>query len=295
MQIGIAGVGRMGAAIGARLMDLGHSLTVWNRSSAKTRSLVDAGAAVAGTPRALVDGVDVVITILTDASAIEGVYDGPNGLLAGDPRGKLFIDMSTVRPETEIALAARVRAKGAAFVECPVGGSTGVARDGKLIGLMGAEPTDAERASPLLKSLCRRLEHVGPVGAGSTLKFSINLPLMIYWQALGEALSLCRPLGLDPLRLMDLFADTSGGANVLKVRGAMIAAGLARNDFSSVGFDVDSARKDLRAMLAEAKARNIELPLAARTLVSFDEVSEKGWGARDASSLAVYWSNARVG
>ena len=290
MKIGIAGLGRMGAAIGARLMQMGHHLTVWNRSPAKARLLADAGAAVAPTPRALADRTETVITILTDAAAINSVYGGPNGLLAGDVAGKLFIEMSTVRPETETALAARVREKGAAFVECPVGGSTGVARDGKLIGLMGAEPADATRARPLLEALCRRIEHVGPVGAGSTMKFAINLPLMIYWQALGEALALCRPLGLDPARLMDLLADTSGGANVLKARGAMIAAALGKGDFSSVGFDIDSARKDLRAMLAEAKAKNIELPLAARALAAFDEVSEKGWGARDASSLAVYWS-----
>jgi 3-hydroxyisobutyrate dehydrogenase len=275
------------------LIEVGHDLTAWNRSPAKARPLGDAGAAFATTPRELTDRVEVVITILTDATAIEAVYGGPNGLLAGEATGKLFIDMSTVRPETEIALAAKVRAKGAAFVECPVGGSTGVARAGKLIGLMGAEHADAARARPLLEALCRRLEHVGSVGAGSTMKFAINLPLMIYWQALGEALALCRPLGLDPARLMDLLSDTSGGANVLKVRGVMIAAALGKNDFSSVGFDVDSARKDLRAILAEANTRNVKLPLAERTLASFDEVSEKGWGARDASSLAVYWSAPR--
>ena len=91
------------------------------------------------TPPALASAVDVVITILTDAAAIDEVYSGPAGLLAGDVAGKLFIEMSTVRPQVEVALAAKVRAKGAAFVECPVGGTTGPARQGKLIGLMGAE------------------------------------------------------------------------------------------------------------------------------------------------------------
>ena len=119
-----------------------------------------------------------------------------------------------------MALADKVRAKGAALVECPVGGSTGPARQGKLIGLMGAEPADAARAKPILEQLCRRIEHCGPVGAGAVMKLTINMPLMIYWQALGEALALCRPLGLDPARVMDLLSDTSGGPNVLKVRGA---------------------------------------------------------------------------
>src|SRR5258708_28746157 len=115
--------------------------------------------------------------------------------------------MSRVRPETEIALAGKVRAKGAAFVECPVGGSTGPARQGKLIGLMGAEPADAARAKPILDQLCRRLEPCGRVRAGAIMNLAINLPLMGYWQALEQALALCRPLGLDPDRMMDLFAD----------------------------------------------------------------------------------------
>jgi 3-hydroxyisobutyrate dehydrogenase len=118
---------------------------------------------------------------------------------------------------------------------------------------------------------------------------------MVYWQALGEALALCRPLGLDPARLMDLFGDSSGGANVLKVRGAAIASVLAGGDFGAVGFDIDSARKDLHTMLAEAKAHGIDLPLVERTLACFDEVGAKGWGARDAATLPVYWSTRKRG
>ena len=164
MDVGIAGVGKMGAAIAQRLMDVGHKVTVWNRSADKTRPLADAGAAVAATPAELAAQSETIITILTDAAAIDAVYSGPSGLLSGDVKGKLFIEMSTVQPATEVALAAKVRAKGAAFVECPVGGTTGPARQGKLIGLVGAEAADAARAKPLLEQLCRRIEHCGPVG-----------------------------------------------------------------------------------------------------------------------------------
>ncbi|HYY36441.1 MAG TPA: NAD(P)-dependent oxidoreductase, partial [Xanthobacteraceae bacterium] len=219
MQIGIGGIGKMGAAIAQRLIEVGHTVTVWNRSAEKVKPVAAAGAAVATTPAELASSSEAVITILTDAAAIDSVYTGPSGLLAPGVHGKLFIEMSTVRPQTEVALAGKVRAKSAALVECPVGGSTGPARQGKLIGLMGAEPADAARARPILEQLCRRLEHCGPIGAGSVMKLTINMPLMIYWQALGEALALCRSLGLDPARIMDLLADTSGGPNVLKVRG----------------------------------------------------------------------------
>jgi len=139
MRIGIAGIGKMGAAIAQRLIEVGHGVTVWNRSADKLPPLADAGAAIAATPAALARDAQTLITILTDADAIAAVYRGPDGLLAGDVGGKLFIEMSTVEPQTEIALAGKVRAAGAALVECPVGGSTGPARAGKLIGLVGAE------------------------------------------------------------------------------------------------------------------------------------------------------------
>jgi 3-hydroxyisobutyrate dehydrogenase len=291
MQIGIAGIGKMGAAIAQRLIEVGHTVTVWNRSADKLKPLAAAGAALAATPAELADKSEVVITILTDAAAIDAVYGGASGLLAGDVHGKLFIEMSTVRPQTELALAAKVRAKDAAIVECPVGGSTSPARQGKLIGLMGAESADAARARPILEQLCRRLEHCGPIGAGAVMKLTINMPLMIYWQALGEALALCRPLGLDPARIMDLLADTSGGPNVLKVRGAGVAQMLKGGDAGPVTFDVDSAVKDLRTMVAEGKAHGVELPLTETTLGCYEETKRNVSGAAEVSSVSVYWAN----
>jgi 3-hydroxyisobutyrate dehydrogenase len=290
MHIAIAGIGKMGAAMAQRLIEVGHDLTVWNRSAAKTKPIADAGASVAATPAELANKAEAIITMLTDAAAIDAVYNGASGLLSGDVRGKLFIEMSTVQPATEVAVADKVRAKGAAFVECPVGGSVGPARQGKLIGLMGAEPADAARAKPILEQLCRRLEHCGPVGAGSVMKLTINMPLMIYWQALGEALALCRPLGLDPARIMDLLSDTSGGPNVLKVRGPAVASMLKGGDGNPVTFDIGSAVKDLRTMLAEGQARGVELPLVEKTLACFEETKQKYSGAAEVSAVSVYWA-----
>jgi len=290
MQIGVAGLGRMGAAIALRLMEVGHMVTVWNRAAAKAKPLADAGAKVAASPAELAGGAEAIITILTDAAAIEAVYNGPSGLLAADAKGKLFIEMSTVRPETEIALAAKVRAKGAALVECPVGGTTGPARQGKLIGLMGAEPADAARAKPILDQLCRRVEHCGPVGSGAVMKLAINLPLMVYWQALGEALAMARSVAIDPERLMDLLSDTSGAANVLKVRAPGIAAMLKGGGAGTVTFDVDSGIKDMQSMLAEAKSRGVELPLVERTLGCYQETRQHRSGNAEISTVSVYWA-----
>jgi 3-hydroxyisobutyrate dehydrogenase len=295
MHVGVAGLGNMGAALAERLIETGDKVTVWNRSAGKCKPLAAAGASVAASPVALANTADTVITILTDADAIDAVYGGPEGLLAGDLKGKLFVEMSTVPPHLETAMAAKVRAAGAAFVECPVGGSTGPARQGKLIGLMGAEAEDAARAQPLLDRLCRRLEHCGPVGSGATMKLAINLPLMVYWQALGEALALCRPLGLDPGRVIDLMSDTSGGPNVLKVRGPALVKLLKSEDAGPAMFTLDNGIKDLRTMLAEGARCGIELPLVAETLACFEEASRHGLGTGEGAGMSVYWSNRAAG
>ncbi len=294
MNVGIAGVGKMGAAIALRLMEVGHKVAVWNRSADKTKPLADAGASVAATPAELAAKSETVITILTDAGAIDAVYGGPSGLLTGDVTGKLFVEMSTVQPATEVALADKVRAKGAVLVECPVGGTTGPARQGQLIGLMGAAPADADRARPLLQQMCRRIEHCGPVGAAASVKLAINLPLMVSWQAFGEAFALCRDTGMKPEQLVNLFIDISATTNALKARAPMIAAMLAGGgDTAGATFTVDSGLKDLRTMAAEGKARGIELPLVERAAGCYEEASRSGWGPRDGSAVAVYWSGRK--
>jgi 3-hydroxyisobutyrate dehydrogenase len=289
MKIGVAGIGKMGAAVAARLIEVGHEVAVWNRTPDKARAV--AGATVVATPSELTRNADAIITLLTDTAALDAVYKGHAGLLGGDTAGKLFIEMSTVLPATEIALADAVRNKGATFVECPVGGSTGPARQGKLIGMIGAETADAVRARPILEQLCRRVEHAGPVGCGAVLKFTINLPLMVYWQALGEALALARSLPLDPARLMDLLSDTSGGPNVLKARGPGVATMLKGGDPGPVTFNVDGGIKDMQSMLAVARSRGIELPLVEKSLTCYEETKRHRSGGAEVSTVSVYWAD----
>ncbi|HYM02124.1 MAG TPA: NAD(P)-dependent oxidoreductase [Stellaceae bacterium] len=290
MDIGFCGTGRMGAAMVHRLIDLGHRLTVWNRTEAKARPLVERGARWASRPADTVGG-DVVITILTDSRALDAVYDGKDGLLSQDVSRKLFIDMSTVTPDTIRGLAARIRAKGAALVECPVGGTVGPARDGKLLGLAGGTPADFARARPLLEQLCRRVDHLGPNGAGAAMKLAINLPLIVYWEALGEAMALVRDIGVPPAKLLEIMAESSGGTNALKSRAAKLVTAL-EGGAPDVGFDIDGARKDLRTMADLSRTMSVELPVAMTALASYDAAAAEGWGGRDGSSL-VAWRAAR--
>jgi 3-hydroxyisobutyrate dehydrogenase len=203
--------------------------------------------------------------------------------------------MSTVRPEVEGRLAERVRARGAALIDSPVGGTVGPAREGKLFGFVGGDVADVARAKPVLDQLCRRVEHVGPVGSGARMKLAINLPLLVYWQALAEALSLCAPLGIEPARLLDILADTSGGPNMLKTRGPAIAATLQGKETAPITVDIETMRKDLRTMVEEARSMGRTLPLTARALECFDDAVKDGWGARDVTMFPARFLARRPG
>jgi 3-hydroxyisobutyrate dehydrogenase len=289
MQIGIAGTGKMGSAIATRLLGLGHQVSVWNRTAERAAPLLQAGAAWAASPRELAGRADTVITIVTDAAALDHVYGAGDGLLATPSRDALFIDMSTVPPERQQAMGARAAAGGAAYLECPVGGSVGPARDGKLLGLAGGAPEHFARARPLLELLCRRVEHLGPLGAGSAMKLAINLPLMVYWQTLGEALSLVQPLGLDPARVVDIFSDSSGGPNMLKVRGPMIAQALAGTGGGQVTVDLATMRKDVRSMLAQGALEHVRMPVTSVALDCMDGAAGDGLDGADCTQLLVWW------
>jgi 3-hydroxyisobutyrate dehydrogenase len=237
----------------------------------------------------LAESVDVVLTLLTNEAALDDVYSGPEGLLSGAVGRKIFIDMSTVKPSKPKEMALRVNAVGAVFLECPVGGSVGPAKEGKLLGFVGGDAADVEKVKPLLDQLCKRVEHVGAHGAGSTVKLAVNLPLMVYWQTLGESLSLVEPLGIDPARMIDILSDSSGGPNMLKVRGAMIAQTLQQKKSEQVTVSVSTMRKDMRAMLDQAEATQRQLPLTALALAQFNAAAQTGLDEKDCTELPVWW------
>ena len=289
MKVGIAGTGRMGTAIALRLLEKGHQVTVWNRTRDRTAAAARAGAGVAASPAGLAATSDRIITILTNAAATHAVYTGPDGLLSSDVRGKLFIEMSTVRGAEHRVLAPKVEAKRALLLECPVSGTVQPAREGRLFGFAGGTPQAFAEARPLLQVLCRRVELVGPMGAGASMKLAANLLLTVFWQALAEACALMKSAPLAPERLIELFADSNIGAGMLKARGALVAAALKGEPAGAASFDVDFMRKDLREMLQEAAALGITLPAAAQTLSSFDEAARAGAGKIDATQYPAWW------
>src|SRR5712671_3423952 len=293
MKVGVCGTGRMGSSIAQRLMSVGHEIGVWNRNSEKTKSLIDAGAKPFASPAELVDDCEVVVAMLLNDAATEAVYRGPNGIMKSKLAGKLVIDMSTIRPDTMKSNGTAVLQQGAAFVESPVGGSTVPAKEGKLFGLVGGTKADVTRAMPLLEQMCRRIEHVGEVGSGSTMKLAVNLPLLVYWQALGEALTICKPLNLPAERLIDILTDTSGAPTAMKGRGPAIAKVLGGAPPGETAFGLNAAKKDLACAVQFGASLDAELPVTASALACYEEAEAAGFGDADATAVSTRWTQRK--
>jgi 3-hydroxyisobutyrate dehydrogenase len=289
MKIGIAGTGKMGTAIAARLKSVGHDLLVWNRTEAKASAAMALGATWCATPKDLIQQSDIVICLLTNEQALDDVYFSANGLLSASAPGKLIIEMSTVSPDKQAVMAEKASKVGVKYLECPVGGSIGPAKEGKLIGFVGGSAEDLEMARPLLEQMCKRVEHVGNHGAGSMMKLAINLPLLVYWHTFAEALSLIQPLGLDPKRVVDIFSETSGGPNLLKNRGAFIAQSLIDGKSDTVNVTLNTVIKDLNAMRTHAQTLDRKLPLTELAMANFEASAKSGLGDSDAAEHLVRW------
>ena len=276
--IGIAGTGRMGTAFALRLVETGHSVRVWNRTATRMAKAL-AGGAKASDLGGLA-GCDAILLSLTDAAASLAVLDALGGAIAG----KLVIDLSTLLPDQAEALAATAVASGADFLHCPVGGTVAPALKGQLLGLAGGTAAAFARGRPVLDALCRRVEHIGSPSAAARMKLAVNLPLAIYWQTLGESLSLLRDAGVPADLAISLIADSSAGPAVLKTRGQVVIDTLAGTD--QIGtFDIAGLLKDLTLTLDLAAADGIDLPLARTTRPQYRAAIEAGLGGFDGATI----------
>ena len=277
--IGIAGTGRMGTAFARRLIETGQSVSVWNRSPARLAKAVEAGATAAD--MADLAACDVILLSLTDAAASGAVLDQ---LVAAGIAGHLLIEMSTLLPYEADTLAAKATAAGADFVHCPVGGTVAPALKGQLLGLAGGTAAAFTRARPVLDQLCRRVEHLGTAGAAARTKLAVNLPLAIYWQVLGESLTLLRGAGVSDDLAISLIADSSAGPTVLKNRAQVVVDTLAGTDQAGT-FDIAGLMKDLQLALTLAAADGATLPLSSATGPQYRAALDAGLGGFDGASL----------
>ncbi|MFY0615412.1 MAG: NAD(P)-dependent oxidoreductase [Hyphomicrobiaceae bacterium] len=288
MKVGVCGIGRMGAAIAERLIETGHDVRTWNRTAASCEPLKAMGAKVADSPADLAETTDLVLVIVANDAAQSAVYGAPNGLASVNLDGRLIIDMSTVSQESSRAAAERIAAASGTFLECPVGGTVTPAKTGKLLGLAGGDIDAFERAKPLLENLCRRIEHVGPVGSGAAAKLAINLPLAVYWEALGEALAIAVAGGISKELAIDLLGDSTGAIPVAKMRIPAILDAIDGEEAAPPAFDIASMTKDLGLMVATAEKFGVTAPVAASAHDAYKQAREDGWADRDASTQAAW-------
>ena len=278
----------MGTAYARRLMETGHDVIVWNRTAAKTDAAAQAGARVASDVAELAQQADMILVSLTDAGAVGGVVDD---LIQAGIGGKLVIDLSTLLPAETRAIAARVNAAGADFVDCPVGGTVAPALKGQLLGMAGGPDAAFARARPVLDQLCKRVEHLGPAGSGAAMKLAVNLPLALYWSTLAEAVAMLKDSGIAADTAISLIADSSGGPNVLKNRGQVVIDTLNGTDQPGT-FDIAGLAKDLGLALRQAETTGQTLPLSGLAMQSYQAALEAGLSGFDGATLTRYLRDA---
>jgi 3-hydroxyisobutyrate dehydrogenase-like beta-hydroxyacid dehydrogenase len=282
-RIGLIGLGRMGQALAGRLLAAGFPLALHNRTRAKAEALVASGAAWAETPADLTSRSDIILSILTDDRAVEQVYLGERGLLAGEATGKLFAEMSTIRTATIYALRPQVKARGAGLLDAPVAGTVEPARQGQLLTLVGGDATDLERARPALETFSRRIVHMGPSGAGTTMKLALNMTLAIFWAGLSEAMAMGQQFGLSMEQMLDIYLDSPVALPALRGKAPLLLGAP-----HEVAFDITGVRKDLLAMVATGQDAGVPTPTGTAALALFAAATAAGYGERDLAFITEY-------
>jgi 3-hydroxyisobutyrate dehydrogenase len=259
-QLGFIGLGIMGRGMAHNLLKAGFPLTVWNRTASRADEFAQAGANVSASPADLAARADVVFICVSDTPDVEAVLFDENGAIHGLRPGALVVDHSTISPTATRDFATRLAERGVQMLDAPVsGGSEGAAR-GTLSIMVGGAAADFERATPYLAAMGKTLTHVGPGGAGQTVKLVNQILVVVNMLAASEALVFAKAGGLDLEKTLAAVGGGAAGSWMLNNRGPQVIAGDWRP-----GFTIDLQQKDLR--LALEAADQFGAPLLATSLV----------------------------
>lgn len=287
-RVAFLGLGRMGRPMAANLVESGHDVVVWNRTSATADDFVTAhGGTAAATPAEAVREAEVVVSMLADDAALRQTYDGPDGVLAGLARrapGAVAVDMSTVAPGTVADLEPRLRGAGHALVDAPVSGSTAAATAATLTIMAAGEEAAVERALPVLRSLGSRVVRVGESGRGSTMKLALNTVLHGLNAGVSEALVLAERAGIDRSAAYDVLVTSAVAAPFVHYK----RAAFEEPDDTPAGFLLRLAAKDLRLALELGERFGSAMPQTSANLAALEQAASAGYGERDESALAEF-------
>jgi 3-hydroxyisobutyrate dehydrogenase-like beta-hydroxyacid dehydrogenase len=258
MRIGFIGLGNMGAAIAANLVRARHDVAVWNRSADKARPLVDAGAAMTGSPKGAAADRDIVFTMLADDSALDSVMAGENGLLAGLRTGALHVSLSTIAVATADRITASHSTLGQHFLCAPVFGRPAAAAAAKLFVVAAGDLADFSAASPLLGSISQRVFYVGDKpSAANLVKLCGNFMILSAIEALGEAMVLAEKGGVAKQQLLEVLTGSLFDAPIYRTYGEI----LAEERFRPAGFAAPLGLKDMGLVDKSAQALRVPMPL----------------------------------
>ena len=279
-RVGFIGLGVMGRPMAVNLLRAGHELVVHNRHSPPVEALVAQGAKAASGPAEVAAGSEVVITMLPDSPDVEEVVLGPDGVLSAAPPGLLYVDMSTIKPETSRRIAEAAAAKQVRTLDAPVSGGEQGAIDGTLSIMVGGAAADVEAARPVLDAVGKTVVHVGPAGAGQTVKAANQLIVAGTIELVAEAIVFLEAHGVDTAAAVRVLAGGMAGNAILERK----AAGMLRREFVP-GFRLELHHKDLGIVQAAAREAGVVTPLGAAVSQLVAALVAQGDGGLDHSAL----------
>jgi 3-hydroxyisobutyrate dehydrogenase/glyoxylate/succinic semialdehyde reductase len=280
MNVGFIGLGIMGSRMAANLQKAGHSLVVYNRTPEKAETLVSNGATLANTPEEVGKQCRIVFTMLATPEAVKEAALGQHGFLKELPGNSLWIDSSTVNPSFSQRMAQVALKMGHRFLDAPVSGSLKPAETGQLVFLVGGEEKDVEEVRPLLDTMGKAVQHIGPHGQGASMKMVNNMLFGQMMAAFAEALRLGTALGITEEMLCQTLLNGPGGAPFLKLKENK----LLTRDFSPE-FPLEWLHKDLHLAGVTAYEQGIALPTLHTVKELYAQAKQAGLGKEDFSAL----------
>jgi len=287
-RIGLIGLGLMGRPMGMNLLKAGHKLTVWNRTPERAKELVAAGALLAKTPREVAEASEFLLTIVSDPPALESVLwgrEGKNdGALGGLRAGSIYVDSSTISPSLVGRIAAACKERGVRFLDAPVTGGDWGAREGNLVFMIGGDAETLRDAEPVLGVMGKKWFHLGPSGAGQTVKLAMNAILALQVGAMAEALALVTRAGLKGEQLVEVMQASMARSGVLDVKSPLMLKG----DYKP-SFPLRLMHKDLGLALDLANQLGVALPATAAAREVYNYVKGETKEDLDYSAVMRFW------
>jgi len=274
-RIGFIGLGNMGHPMAKNLEKAGFPLFIYNRTASKTLDF-DEETTVCQSIESLVGQTDIIISMLTNDSAVKAVYDV---VLKENIANKLFVDMSTISPETSLYLSREIKEKQADMIDAPVAGSTKPAADGTLIIMAGGNDTAIERAMPYLSKMGKLVKHLGANGKGLAAKLAINYFLSMIYQGLAETILFSDKLGIKRKDMLEIINQSASGSGATQIK----TPALIEENFSPA-FALDLMLKDVRL----AKEAGATFPLSESLLTTYQAAHDHGFGNQDVISIINY-------